>query len=202
MKRLTINFDNWGDKAVSECVSVLKNGGIVVYPTETCYGLGVDIFNQEALQKLYTLKKMPAYKPVSVIVTSPEDAKRWGEIDQNAEDLMKRYWPGPYTFIVGRKGSLPQFFNKGINKVGFRNPSVLDLLKVVEKMEHPVTTTSANLSGRMECYEVSEFLSQLKGEQIPVKIDLVLDAGEIGENPPSTVYDCVDEKVLRGDIEI
>lgn len=202
MKRLTVDFDDWGDRAVNEAASVLSKGGIVVYPTETCYGLGVDIFNQDALSKLYRLKKMPAFKPVSIVVTSINDAKRWGVFDKNDEELMKRYWPGPYTFVVKRGSTLPHFFNKGINKIGLRNPPVNDLIKIAGKIGHPITTTSANLSGRPECYEVSEFFSQLKGEHIPVDIDLVIDAGSIGENPPSTVYDCTEDVVIRGDIEI
>lgn len=201
MKRLAVNFENWGQEAVCEAVSVLQNGGVIVYPTETCYGIGVDIFNQEALQKLYALKKMPPFKPVSVIVTSVNDAKKWGVLDEKAEELMKSYWPGPYTFLVERADTLPHFFTKANNKVGLRNPSVKYLLDIVEKIGHPITTTSANISGKPECYTINEFLNQLRGEHMPVDIDLIIDAGEIGENPPSTIYDCVDDVVIRGEIQ-
>lgn len=202
MKHLTVNFKNWGDEAVLEAVKVLEQGGIVIYPTETCYGIGVDIFNQEALQKLHTLKRMPLFKPISVIVSSLDDAKRWGVVDKKAEDLMNAYWPGPYTFLVNRADTLPRFFNQGIQKVGFRNPSVKDLLDIVDKTGRPITTTSANISGKPECYKIRDFLSQLKAEHIPVDIDLIIDTGEIGENPPSTIYDCVDDVVIRGEIKI
>lgn len=202
MKRLKVDFENWGQEAVSEAVSVLRRGGVVIYPTETCYGIGVDIFNQDALQKLYMLKKMPSFKPVSVIVVSIEDAKKWSVLDEKAEDLMRRYWPGPYTFLVKRANTLPHFFNQASPKIGLRNPNVKDLIDIVTRTGHPVTTTSANISGRPECYKVVDFLNQLKGEHMSVDIDLIIDAGEIGENPPSTIYDCVSDLVIRGELEI
>jgi len=202
MKRINVSGDSWKESVLSEALSVLKAGGIVMYPTETCYGLAVDIFNEDALQKLYKLKKMDTLKPVSIIVTSIEDAKKWAEIDEKAEDLMNEFWPGPYTFLVKRRDTLPMFFNKGITKVGLRNPSVSSIIRMVESFGRPVTTTSANVSGRPESYNVSEFLGQLKGLSNSFKPDLIIDAGFLGENKPSTVYDVVDEVCLRGSMDL
>lgn len=202
MKRITVTKKKWKDSIIDEAVSVLKNGGIVMHPTDTCYGLAVDIFNEEALQKLYLLKKMDKFKPVSIIVSSIEDARQWGEIDEKAEDLMRRFWPGPYTFLVQRKNTLPMFFNKGIDKVGLRNPDSPNLIEIVNKFGHPVTTTSANISGRPETYDVSEFLGQIKGENISIKPDLIIDIGLIGENEPSTIYDVEKGVCLRGYISL
>jgi L-threonylcarbamoyladenylate synthase len=202
MKRINISGDNWKESVLSEALSVLKAGGIVMHPTETCYGLAVDIFNEDALQKLYKLKKMDTLKPVSIIVASIEDAKKWAEIDEKAEDLMKEFWPGPYTFLVKRRDTLPMFFNKGMPKVGLRNPSVPSIIKMVETFGRPVTTTSANVSGRPESYDASEFLGQLKGLSNSFKPDLIIDAGFIGENKPSTIYDVVDNVCLRGSMDL
>ena len=77
MKRLTVKGDKWGSTVEEEVVRVLEQGGIVLHPTETCYGLAVDIFNEEAVGRLYQLKKMNQFKPVSVIVCDCDDAKRW-----------------------------------------------------------------------------------------------------------------------------
>jgi len=202
MKRLTVHGDVWGDNVDREVVKVLRDGGIVMHPTETCYGLAVDIFNEDAVARLYALKEMSMRKPVSIIVHSIDDAARWGDVDEKARKLMTKFWPGPYTFIVRRGNLLPPFFNKGIEKVGLRNPSTPGILNVVKKLGHSVTTTSANLSGRPQAYDVEDFLTQLKGENLDIVPDLIVDAGFLGHNEPSAVYDVVDDVVIRGEIDL
>lgn len=202
MKRLTVKGDKWGSTVEEEVVRVLEQGGIVVHPTETCYGLAVDIFNEEAVGRLYQLKKMHQFKPVSMIVCDCEDAKRWGDVNEKAEELMQKFWPGPYTFIVNRNGALPQFFNKSNSKIGMRNPDYESLINVVKKIGHPITTTSANLSGKSETYAVEDFFTQFKSNPMPFEPDLIIDGGFIGVQEPSAVYDCVDEIVLRGDVDV
>lgn len=202
MKRLTVSGEKWGTTVEEEVVRVLQQGGIVLHPTETCYGLAVDIFNQEALQKLYRIKKMSNFKPVSIIVSSIADAKCWAEINDYSEELMEKYWPGPYTFVVKRKGTLPKFFNISKDKVGLRNPSVESLLNIEKKLGHPVTTTSANISGRSETYDINDFFTQLNAENILVQPDLIIDGGTLEKNPPSTVYDCEDDVLIRGEIDL
>lgn len=202
MKRLTVKGDKWGTTVEEEVVRVLEQGGIVLHPTETCYGLAVDIFNEEAIAKLYQIKKMNQFKPVSVIVCDCDDAKRWGDVDDRAFELMTRFWPGPYTFIVNRNGALPQFFNKSNNKVGMRNPKYESLINIVKKLGHPITTTSANLSGKPETYDTQDFFTQYKSNPMPFEPDLIIDGGFIGVQEPSAVYDCVDEQVLRGDVDV
>jgi tRNA threonylcarbamoyl adenosine modification protein (Sua5/YciO/YrdC/YwlC family) len=202
MKRLTVQGENWGIKVEEEMVNVLKQGGVVLHPTETCYGLAVDIFNEEALKKLYALKIMREFKPVSIIVIDKEDAGSWAEITSKAEELFDKFWPGPYTFLLNRKKTLPQFFNRGIQKVGLRNPAYKSVLNVVKKLDHPITTTSANVSGKAETYDINDFFTQLKSISSSFQPDLVIDGGFLGINEPSSVYDVVDNIVLRGDIKI
>ena len=202
MKRLTVKGDKWGTTVEEEFVRVLEQGGIVVHPTETCYGLAVDIFNEEAITKLYQLKKMHQFKPVSIVVSDLGDAQRWAEVNGRAEELMTRFWPGPYTFIVNRKGTLPKFFNKGLEKVGLRNPEYESLLNCAKRLGHPFTTTSANISGKPETYAVEDFFTQFRSNPMPFEPDLVIDGGFIGVQEPSAVYDCVEENLIRGEIEL
>lgn len=202
MKRIKVKGGDWGTDAENEALQVIRSGGIVLHPTETCYGLAVDITQEDALKKLYEIKLMDRFKPVSIIVASVEDAIRWGEIDDHVRNLLNKYWPGPYTFIVKRTKLLTPFFNKGIEKVGLRNPLVPSLLKIVDKLGHPITTTSANVSGKPECYNVQDFLRQLRTAAISLEPDLVIDGGEIDQNPPSTIYDTVDDVAVRGEIEV
>lgn len=202
MKRLTVKGDKWGSTVEEEVVRVLGQGGIVLHPTETCYGLAVDIFNEEAIAKLYQIKKMNQFKPISVVVCDVDDAKRWGDVDDSASELMTRFWPGPYTFIVNRNGTLPQFFNKSNNKIGMRNPDYESLINIVKKIGHPITTTSANLSGKSETYDPQDFFTQYKSNPMPFEPDLIIDGGFIGVQEPSAVYDCVDKQILRGDVDV
>ncbi len=202
MKRLTVQGENWGSTVEEEMIRVLQQGGIVLHPTETCYGLAVDAFNEEAIGKLYKLKKMDVFKPVSIVVFDSEDAKNWAEINEKTEDIFNRFWPGPYTFLLHRKKTLPQFFNRGAQKVGLRNPSYKSLLNVVKKFGHPITTTSANISGKSETYDINDFFTQLKSVSSSFQPDLVIDGGFIGVNEPSSIYDTVDGVVVRGSIKI
>ena len=202
MKRFKVKGNIWSIEAETEFLKVIQAGGVVMHPTETCYGLAADVFNEEALIKLHMIKKMSFNKPVSIIVPSMEDAKRWGEVTPQAEELMKKFWPGPYTFIVKRTKNLPPFFNKGIDKVGFRNPPIDSLLKIVKKIGHPITTTSANISGKPHVYEVEPFIAQLREERSKIEPDLILDAGLLEQNDPSSIYDVAEGKVLRGNIDI
>jgi len=202
MKRFKVKGNIWSMEAEVEFLKVIQAGGIVMHPTETCYGLAVDVFNEEALTKLHMLKKMSFNKPVSIIVASIEDAERWGQIDDEAEKLMQKFWPGPYTFIVKMLNTLPPFFNRGTLKVGLRNPPIESLLKVVKKLGHPITTTSANISGKPHVYEVDPFIAQLREERIKIEPDLILDGGMLEQNEPSSIYDVVDGKILRGNIDI
>lgn len=202
MKRLTVQGENWGSTIEDEMVRVLNQGGIVLHPTETCYGLAVDIFNEDALRKLYMLKKMHQFKPVSIIVADKEDAKRWADVTPRAEELFDKFWPGPYTFLLNRDGSLPQFFCKGITKVGLRNPDYKSLINVVKRIGHPITTTSANLSGKLETYDINDFFTQLKTVPGSIQPDLIIDGGFIGIQEPSSIYDTVEEVVVRGDMKV
>lgn len=202
MKRFKVNGNNWSIEAEAEFIKVIQAGGIVMHPTETCYGLAVDVFNEEALGKLCSIKKMAFNKPVSIIVASIEDAENWGQIDEEAEKLMQKFWPGPYTFIVKMLNTLPPFFNKGTLKVGMRNPPIESLLKIVKKIGHPITTTSANITGKPHVYEVEPFLAQLREERSRIEPDLILDGGMLDMNEPSSIYDVVDGKVLRGKLDI
>lgn len=202
MKRLTVKGENWGSTVEDEMIRTLEQGGIVLHPTETCYGLAVDIFNEEALGKLYALKKMHQFKPVSIVVIDAEDARNWAEVTTKADELFDKFWPGPYTFLLNRNSGLPQFFNRCIEKVGLRNPSYKSVLNVVKKMGRPITTTSANISGKQETYDINDFFTQLKSVSSGLQPDLIIDGGFLGIQEPSAIYDIVDEAVIRGDMKV
>ena len=117
-----------------------------MHPTETCYGLAVDIFNRGALDKLYRVKGRDGRKPVSILVADLEMARQYGEFSEKALELAEKYWPGALTIIVPRTKNLPEFFNAGQEFVGIRCADHEFSRKLVRAFGSPITTTSANLS--------------------------------------------------------
>lgn len=195
MKKIVLN-----DGVVSSSVEVLNKGGIVMHPTETCYGLAVDIFNEQALEKLYRVKGMERNKPLSILVDSLEMAQKYGEFSDKALELAKKYWPGPLAIIVPRK-NLPEFFNIGDDFVSFRVSSDQFCLEMIRAFGNPVTTTSANRAGLPQLY-AAENLESAFGE-FAEELDLVVDGGKIPENKPSTIVKIEGETVSvirQGDI--
>jgi L-threonylcarbamoyladenylate synthase len=180
--------------AAERAAEILKSGGVVMHTTETCYGLSADIFNEEALRKVYLLKKMDGKKPVSIMVRSFEEAKMYAEFSEGAVRLAKRFWPGPLTIILPKKDSLPVFFNRGEESVGIRCPDSAISRNIMEVFNGPLTTTSANITGKPECYTVEAYLKQLKGEDfVP---DLIIDSGKSAGNLPSTIVKQEGEKFI------
>lgn len=191
MEKIKITDEN----VVSRAVEVLRGGGVVMHPTETCYGLAVDIFNVEALEKLYKLKGRDADKPLSILVDGFGMADEYGLFSEKANELAQKYWPGALSILVPRKRDLPEFLNMGHDFVSIRHSSDNFSMEMVREFGNPVTTTSANRSGGEPLY-VAEGLEG---------VDLVIDGGEISTNKPSTVVKVEGDnvQVLRqGDISL
>ncbi|MFA5948006.1 MAG: L-threonylcarbamoyladenylate synthase [Candidatus Gracilibacteria bacterium] len=176
-----INFDS--RDLYKKVANVLKNGGIILHPTETCYGLAVDIFNEKALKKLYKVKNMAENKPVSILVDRLEMAFEYAIFSDKAYSLARKYWPGPLSLVLPRNIALPAFFNKDEAFVSLRVSSDAFCRKMVKEFHNPVTTTSANRTGEKQFYKI-DFE---KDKDFLKLIDLIVDAGEIYENKPSTL---------------
>ena len=179
----------------SVVTEVLSDGGLVMHPTETCYGLAVDIFNKAALEKLYKLKEMSFDKPVSILVDGLGMAQEFGLFSDKAFDLANEYWPGPLSILVPRSKELPDFLNEANDFVSMRHSSMDFCMNMVKEFGRPVTTTSANKTTEPQLYVPDA--SSLKG------VDLLVDGGEISNNKPSTIVkvDGDDLVVLRqGDL--
>mgnify|MGYP003953909565 CR=1 FL=1 len=175
MKTININ-----DKNLYKTVNkVLWDGGVVMHPTETCYGLAVDVFNKSALKKLYELKEMSTDKPVSILIDSVGMAQEFGLFSDKAFDLASEYWPGPLSILVPRSKELPDFLNEDNDFVSMRHSSMDFCMNMVEEFGRPVTTTSANKTTESQLYLPDA--SSLKG------VDLLVDGGEIKSNKPSTI---------------
>jgi|SRR3989344_8673876 len=174
-------------KQLDQAINILKQGGVVVYPTDTAYGLAVDATNVTAVKKLYALKGRDFKKPVHVIV--PFGHHHTVVYDsEDANRLMKKFWPGPLTIILPLKarGKAWQILSAGTKTLGIRYPDNSTAQALVEAFKKPITTTSANLSGKGICYSIAEVRRQFR--YVPRYVPIFyLDGGKLPNNPPSTV---------------
>ena len=177
--------------ALYRAIDVLMNGGIVAYPTETFYGLGVKFDREDSLEKLHVIKQRPHEKALSVIIGSREFIDHLAlSINDNAECLMKRFWPGPLTLIVSAKEDVSTFITGGTHTVAVRIPGESFALRLAECARFPITATSANLSGKPPARD-AETVVEYFGDAI----DLIIDGGPTKGKLPSTIVDVTGENL-------
>ncbi len=179
--------DSNREEAAHDAAEVLSAGGVVLYPTDTVYGLGVESFQTPAVDKLYSIKDRDPAKPIHSIVQSVEIMEMFAVVSQEAHTLARDFLPGPLTIILKKKPEFTSGIARGIETIGFRIPDHPFCLALAQKFPHPFTTTSANLAGMETMRTVGDILDQLGPAE--TDIDLVIDAGELPSREPSTVVD-------------
>ncbi len=183
-----IDIRNKKEEAIKKAIEVLKNGGLIVYPTETCYGLGGDATNPEALKKIMEYKKLRGSKPISIAVSDKDMAKEYVELNEMANNLYENYLPGPITVISVSKGNLVSPVVSLQGAVGVRYPDYDFTLELIKAFGKPITATSANMSYKSTPYSIDQLIKDLPKKSLNL-IDFFLDAGELPKNQPSTVLD-------------
>ncbi len=176
-------------EVLNRIASILRQGGVIAYPTETVYGLGVDPFREGALARLYALKGRPAAMPISLLV---RDAAMLEEVAQNllrpARLLIEAFLPGPLTLVLAARPDLPAGLTAGTGKIGVRISSHPLAGHLFTCYPSPITTTSANPTGRPDARDAASILSYF-----PEGVDCILDAGPAAGGPSSTVVDATGE---------
>lgn len=185
MKIIRLTEDNI-DEIVTEAANILRAGGVLLYPTDTLYGLGADAFSDEAVAKIYAIKGRQENKPIHCIVSDLEAAAQFADVNDAALALSERFLPGALTLVLKKRSEAVSGIAKNILTIGIRIPDN-DLCLRLASAFGPYTTTSANISGIRNERSVEAILAQL-GERASM-IDLVIDAGELPERKPSTVVD-------------
>ena len=177
--------------SISQAVNVLKQGGIVAFPTETCYGLAVDPYNSDALRRLYEIKKRGDNKPLLILIDDISQLKQCvTEIPDLYEPLMDEFWPGPLTLIFPAVSELPSLLTGGGATVAIRR-SPHPIAKLLVKCAGiPLTATSANLSGEPPALCVSD-CREIFGDSV----DYIVDIGEIGRDTFSTIVGIEESKL-------
>ncbi len=161
--------------------------GIILYPTDTVYGLGVDATDPESVSRLRDLKGREDLKPISIMVKDIDMLEEYAHVTPLANRLIEKFLPGKMTLILNVKGSLPEELTAGTGTIGVRIPKHMLCVRLVEELGRPLTATSANVSGQKTESSVEKILAQF-GEKASW-ITKVYDLGELPESAPSTVVD-------------
>ncbi len=177
-----INPLNPQPRHIDRAVAILQDGGIIIYPTDTFYGIGCDIFNKKAIERIYQLKKRPKDKPFSFICSSLTDIAQYAQVGNYAYKTMKRLLPGPYTFLLEGSRLVPKIMLTKRRVVGIRVPDHQIALAIVAKLGHPIVSTSAT-TPEGEVLTDPELIQERLGKEV----DLVIDAGPLGFEPSSVV---------------
>ena len=162
---------------------IIDQGELVVYPTETLYALGANPFSEDAVKKLFEVKKRPLNVPISVAVSDLEMMMNIAEVSELAEKIARHFLPGPLTLLMRKKAQFPSILTSGSDIIGIRVPKHKAALKII-KATGPITATSANLHGQPDPKNLDVAVNQL-GE----KVTLYIDCGECEYQSPSTIVD-------------
>jgi len=193
MERIKLTEENFSD-AVKKASIALKQGYAIVFPTDTLYGLGVDALREDAVERLFYLKKRPANKPVPIFVKDIEMAKELAFIDARQEEILKKLWPGPFTAVLFKKNKISLRLTANTQKVGLRIPNSDFCRALIREFGGPVTGSSANVSGMGSTGDSDKILQQFKEHSTAP--DLVIDAGDILSSEPSTILDITQKEPL------
>lgn len=192
--------DNPNERDILKVVEVLKNGGVIIYPTDTIYAIGCDINNVKAIQRVCQLKGIkPEKANFSMICRDLSNIAVYAKVNNEVFKVMKRNLPGPYTFILPATAKLPNAMMNRRKTVGIRIPDNYIVMAIVEELGNPLLTTSVKAED-----EFLEYMTdpELICEKYEKQVDLVIDGG-YGQNIASTVVDCTGDtiEIIRQGIE-
>ncbi|MFP4151017.1 MAG: L-threonylcarbamoyladenylate synthase [Candidatus Aenigmatarchaeota archaeon] len=176
---MTLLVRNPDQGCLEETARKIKEGDTCIYPTETCYGLGTNALDPEAVEKIYDIKERDRGKKLSCIVSSLEQAEKYCKLSEVERKLCDEFMPGPLTLVTEKKEDVPDVLNQDFV---FRVSSNDTARKLAEEAGVPVVATSANFSGAENRYSIED-ISRVVRE----RVDVVLDCGELEEKKPSTV---------------
>jgi len=189
MKYYKIDYNNPDKSILKKAAAVIKSGGLVVYPTDTLYGFGVNIFNDEAMDRLFKIKQRHTGKPISILLNDIKQAEKLiGNLSLDELKAAKLFFPGKITLLFERKidNKVPRLNH--LKKIGFRIPDSKLTQLLVDYVGSPISTTSANISTKDNVKDIEELISSF-GDTL----DLILDAGPVKDTKGSSVLDMTTE---------
>ncbi|MFQ5583035.1 MAG: L-threonylcarbamoyladenylate synthase [Calditrichia bacterium] len=185
-----IHPENPHKRYIQKAVEALESGQLVIYPTDTVYGLGCSINNKQAIERIYKIKGKSKFTPMSIICSSIRDAAKYARISNFAFRVMKRCFPGPFTVVLEATREIPKLMLTRQKEIGIRIPDNKVVIEIVELLGHPIITSSINIPGEEILNDPEKIIEIYSG-----KVDLLLDTGPLPEPVPSTVLRIEDNNV-------
>ncbi|MFO7707062.1 MAG: L-threonylcarbamoyladenylate synthase [Desulfobacterales bacterium] len=192
---ISINPENPQLRLIRKVVDTLRQGGIVISPTDTHYGIGCDLMNQKAIEKIYQLKRRDHAKPFSFICSDLTHISRYAKVSNYAYRTMRRLLPGPYTFILEGSRLVPKIMLTKRKTAGIRVPDNAICLALVRELGNPIITTSATRADGSDLVDAS-----LLHDHFGRRVDIVIDGGAVSGQPSSVIslIDDTPEVIRRG----
>ena len=179
---LQINPQNPQPRLISQVAELFRNGGVIAYPTDTTYGIGCSIFSKRGLERIYQLKQRERKKPFSFICADLSEVARYAKVSNYAFKILKRFLPGPYTFVLDASSIVPDLLTTKQKTVGIRIPANSICMAIVRELGHPIVTTSANISGENPIGDPFTVEFEM-GKQL----DMVIDGGVLSPDVSSVI---------------
>lgn len=180
---------------LKEVIETLNNNGLIIFPTDTVYGLACNCFNAQAIEKIFEIKDRIKNKPINVLTDSVDKIKLVvDKISEKEKELIDKYMPGSLTIIFNKNDKTPSNLTANLNTIGVRIPDEKIALKILSSIDYPLAVTSANLSGEEAGTEINDFIDYFNG-----KVDIIIDGGPTKLKLASTIVRVENEniKVLR-----
>lgn len=177
---------------IHAATATIISGGVVIYPTETVYGLGADAFNTAAVQRISAIKKRDTSRPISIAVSDLNMLADAAYLDDVSEVFVRKFLPGPITVILPKKEKIPDILTGGSDLIGIRFPDHPLTIRLIQSVGGPITSTSANTSGRPAPSKIENIEPEIINQ-----VDYIIEGRDCAQGAPSTVVDLVHRKILR-----
>lgn len=175
--------NNVDESELNKIKEILDNDGVIIFPTDTVYGIACNCFSEKAIKKVFDIKKRPENKPINVLSNNLDKIKLVSRnINEKEEFLINKYMPGALTIILDKNEKVSDILTAGLDTIGVRIPKNNISLRILENVSYPLATTSANISGDSAGIKISDFLKEFDGV-----VDAIIDGGETDLKVASTI---------------
>ena len=185
--------NNVDESELNEIKKILDNDGVIIFPTDTVYGIACNCFSEKAIKKVFDIKKRPENKPINVLSNNLDKIKLVSRnINEKEEFLINKYMPGALTIILDKNEKVSDILTAGLDTIGVRIPKNNISLRILENVSYPLATTSANISGDSAGIKISDFLKEFDGV-----VDAIIDGGETDLKVASTIVRVESDNKLK-----
>lgn len=185
--------NNVDESELNKIKEILDNDGVIIFPTDTVYGIACNCFSEKAIKKIFDIKKRPENKPINVLSNNLDKIKLVSRnINEKEEFLINKYMPGALTIILDKNEKVSDILTAGLDTIGVRIPKNNIPLRILENVSYPLATTSANISGDSAGIKISDFLKEFDGV-----VDAIIDGGETDLKVASTIVRVESDNKLK-----